>query len=133
MSNLMSTSNKTEIIRSLFGIFEAGPENPIEVSNKFITFLAEDAEFRLGNSDTIVARKNICISLVAFCQQVKSIYHDIKHVWEPEKNVVLLEMEVTYHRLDGKIVTLPVMDLFRFNNDLIQELRIFMDINPLLA
>jgi hypothetical protein len=129
----MSNSAKTEIIKHLFVILEAGPENSIEASNKFITFLTKDAEFRLGNSDTIVGHKNICKSLVAFCQQVKSIYHDIKYVWEPEKNVVLLDMEVTYYRLDGTIVTLPVMDFFRFKGNLIQELRIFMDINPLFA
>jgi hypothetical protein len=47
--------------------------------------------------------------------------------------VVFLEMEVTYYRLDGIKVTLPVMDLFQFKGDLIQEVKIYMDINPVFV
>ena len=133
MSNLVAKSAKTEIIKHLFATLEAGPGDPIKASDEFVTFLAEDAQFRLGNPDAKVGREDISDSLVAFCRQVKGIYHDIKLMWEPEENVVILDMEVTYYRLDGTVLRLPVMDFFRFKGNLIQELRIFMDVNPVFA
>ncbi|BAY50076.1 hypothetical protein SAMD00079811_77050 (plasmid) [Scytonema sp. HK-05] len=132
MSNLVATSAKTEIIKRLFDAFESGPDAPIQASDKYVTYLTEDVHFRLGNLDTLVGRKAIRDSLVDFCQQVKSIYHDIKQKWEIG-DVVFLDMEATYYRQDGTTVTLPVMDVFRFKGDLIQQLQIFMDINPIFG
>lgn len=132
MSNLAAKSTKTQIIKTLFEALESVPNSPIESSEKYVTFLTESAEFRFGNLDTLVGHKAIKDSLVDFCQQVKSIYHDIKGEWEIG-DVVFLKMEVTYYRLDGIAVTLPVMDLIQFKGDLIQELQIFMDINPVFA
>jgi hypothetical protein len=40
---------------------------------------------------------------------------------------------VTYWRKDGTSITLPCADIFRFAGDKIQELRIFMDANPLFV
>lgn len=122
-----------EIIKRLFAALESGPDDPTKASDEYVTFLTEDAQFLLGNPAPMVGRQAIRDSLVAFCRQVKGIYHDIKQKWELEENVVILDMEVTYYRLDGTAVTLPVMDYFRFKGDLIQELRIFMDVNPVFA
>lgn len=133
MSNLVATSAKMEIIKRLFAALESGPDDPTKASDEYVTFLTEDAQFLLGNPAPMVGRQAIRDSLVAFCRQVKGIYHDIKQKWELEENVVILDMEVTYYRLDGTAVTLPVMDYFRFKGDLIQELRIFMDVNPVFA
>lgn len=133
MSNLVGTSVKTEIIKRLFTAFETGPSNPIKAADDYITFLTEDSQFKLGNQDARLGHKDIRESIVFFCQQVKGIYHDIKQVWQPEENVVILEMEVTYYRLDDTVVTFSVIDLFRFKGNLIKEIKIFMDINPLFA
>ncbi|MBH8563059.1 nuclear transport factor 2 family protein [Nostoc sp. CENA67] len=132
MSNLAGTSTKTQIIKNLFEVLESGPNTPIQSSERYVTFLTESAQFRFGNFDTLVGHNAIKDSLVNFCQQVKSIYHDIKREWE-FGDVVFLDMEVTYYRLDGTAVTLPVMDFFQFKGNLIQELGIYMDISPLFA
>jgi hypothetical protein len=39
-------------------------------------------------------------------------------------------MDVIYWRKDGSSVSLPCMDIFRFEGDKVAELRIFMDANP---
>lgn len=132
MSNLIAKSTKTQIIKYLFEALESVTDNPIESSEKYVNFLTESAQFRFGNLDALVGHKAIKNSLVDFCQQVKGIYHDIKREWEIG-DVVFLEMEVTYYRLDGIKVTLPVMDLFQFKGDLIQEVKIYMDINPVFV
>ncbi|MEH2313015.1 MAG: nuclear transport factor 2 family protein [Nostoc sp.] len=132
MSNLVAKSTKTQIIKDLFETFESGTVTPIQSAEKYVDFLTESAKFRFGNFDALVGHKAIKDSLVNFCQQVKSIYHDIKREWEIG-DVVFLDMEVTYYRLDGVSVTLPVMDFFQFKGDLIEELQIFMDINPVFT
>ncbi|MCW5316085.1 hypothetical protein GTQ43_20380 [Nostoc sp. KVJ3] len=132
MSNLVAKSTKTQILKDLFEALESGTVTPIQSSEKYVNFLTESAKFRFGNFDALVGHKAIKDSLVNFCQQVKSIYHDIKREWEIG-DVVFLDMEVTYYRLDGVSVTLPVMDFFQFKGDLIEELQIFMDINPVFT
>ncbi|GAX36248.1 nuclear transport factor 2 family protein [Nodularia sp. NIES-3585] len=129
MSNLVATSTKTQIIKSLFEALESGTNTPISSSEQYVSFLTETAQFRFGNLDALVGHKAIQESIVEFCQQVKSISHDIKRKWEIG-DVVFLNMEVSYYRLDGINVKLPVMDFFQFKGDLIEEIQIFMDISP---
>ena len=50
-------------------------------------------------------------------------------MWEVG-DVVFVEMDVFYWRLDGSMVVLPCCDIFRVEGNKFLELRIFMDINP---
>jgi hypothetical protein len=43
------------------------------------------------------------------------------------------EMTVTYTRKDGEVHTLPACDTIRIQNGKVQELRIYMDISPVLG
>ena len=133
MSNLIATSSKTKTIQLLFAALEAGPKEQKKALNEYVALLTSNARFRLGNQETVTGRKAILESLVLFCQQVKDIHHDVKLVWEPEENVALLQMEVTYQRLDNTKVTLPAMDFLRFKDDLVEEVQIFMNPNPIFV
>jgi len=120
------------IIQRLFAAGEAAPGNP-KKSEEFTTFFTENPRYRFGNPDTMVTHKAIRDSSVDFSSKVKGLRHIVKTVWQPEEDAVILEMDVAYYRFDGKTVTLPVMDFFRFEGDKISELRIFMDVNPVFA
>jgi hypothetical protein len=133
MSNLVAKTIKAQIVKCLFTAFEAGPRNPVKAADEYINFFAQEGQLRIGNADEIIGRKEIGNSITLFCQQVKSIFHNVKYIWELEGDVVLLDMDVTYCRLDNTVVTLPAMNFFRFQGDLIQELQIFMDINPVFS
>lgn len=121
-----------EIIQRLFATGEAAPSD-LTNSDKFATFFTEQPRYRFGNPETMTTHQAIRDSSVAFSSKVKGLRHLIKTVWQPEEDVLLIEMDVAYYRFDGKTVTLPVMDFFRFEGDLISELRIFMDVNPVFA
>lgn len=133
MSNLVATSSKTKTIQLLFAAFEAGPKEQEKALNKYVALLTNDARFRLGNQETIIGREAILESLVLFCQQVKDIYHDVELIWEPEENIALLQMEVTYQRIDNTKVTLPAMDFLKFKDDLVEEVQIFMNPTPIFV
>jgi ketosteroid isomerase-like protein len=50
-----------------------------------------------------------------------------------DDSTLVCEMTVTYYRHDGKEFTLPCSDTIRVKNGKVQELRIYMDIGPVLA
>ena len=120
------------IIQCLFAAGEAAPGNP-KKSDEFTTFFTENPHYRFGNPDTMVTHKAIRDSSIEFSSKVKGLRHIIKTVWQTEEDAIIIEMDVAYYRFDGKTVTLPVMDFFRFEGDKISELRIFMDVNPVFA
>ncbi|NEQ29114.1 MAG: hypothetical protein F6K28_61285 [Microcoleus sp. SIO2G3] len=46
---------------------------------------------------------------------------------------MIVEMDVIYTRHDDTVITLPVADIFRFEGDLIGDMRIFMDVYLVFA
>lgn len=121
-----------DIIQRLFATGEAAPSD-LTNSDKFATFFTKHPHYRFGNPEPMVTHQAIRESSRAFSSKVKGLRHIVKTAWQPEEDVVILEMDVAYYRFDGKTVTLPVMDFFRFKGNLISELRIFMDVNPVFA
>lgn len=100
-----------------------------ETADEFASYFTENAFLHFGSSPAIIGRQAIWESSVAFRQKLKSVTHDIKSMWEMGE-VVICQMEVTYLRHDGKVLSLPCTDTIRFQGDKVQELRIYMDISP---
>ena len=98
-------------------------------SQGFIDFFTDHPVYQFGNFPICFDKAAINASVTAFFGSVSALYHDIKMLWEVGE-VVFVEMDVTYWRLDGSVVTLPCADIFRFEGDKVTELRIFMDANP---
>jgi len=101
-------------------------------ADEFASYFTEDAYFRFANAPAVMGRNAIHESSIAFRQKLKSVTHDIKSIWEMG-DVVVCEMEVTYTRHDGKIVTLPCTDIIRMNGELFSDLRVYMDISPVFV
>lgn len=122
-----------DIIQRLFAAGEAAPGDPTKSDEFASFFIEENPQYQFGNADTVVTREAIRDSSVEFSSKIKGLHHIIKAVWQPEKNLVLVQLDVAYYRFDGNTVILPVMDLFRFEGDLISELLIFENVDPVLA
>lgn len=112
-------------------VFEAGEAMDVE---RFSGRFTEDTLYQFGNEPIVRGRQGIkeADSIAAFNKTVKSIKHDIKGMWEVGQ-LLIVEMEVTYVRRDGKSFTLPACDTVRFEGDFVKEMRIYMDIGPVLA
>jgi hypothetical protein len=98
-------------------------------SDGFIGFFTDKPMYQFGNADPCLDKKAIHASVTAFFSAVQALYHDIRNMWEVG-DLLLVEMDVVYWRKDGSSVRLPCADIFRFEGDKVQELRIFMDANP---
>jgi ketosteroid isomerase-like protein len=101
-------------------------------ADEFASYFTENAFFQFGNSPPLIGRKAIWESSIAFRQQLKSVTHEIKSMWEVGE-VVICEMDVTYVRHDEKVLRLPCTDTIRFQGEKLQELRVYMDISPLFS
>jgi len=95
----------------------------------FIEFFTDKPIYQFGNYPICFDKPSIETSTTNFFSMVSALYHDIKMLWEIGE-VVFVEMDVTYWRKDGSVVTLPCMDIVRFEGNKIAELRICMDANP---
>jgi hypothetical protein len=98
-------------------------------SEGFIGFFTETPVYQFGNGEPCLDRTAIKASVDQFFSGVEALYHNIKTLWEIG-DTAFVEMDVIYWRKDGSSVTLPCADIFRFDGDKLQELRIFMDANP---
>ena len=119
-----SSEAGTELVERMFG---AGKS-----LDDYVSFFAEDALYRFGNYPPIRGRPAIRQAAANFRQRVRGVSHAVEGMWESGDTVVS-EMEITYTRLDGRQVTVPCCDVFRVNGDKIQEMRIFVDVTPVIS
>ncbi|MBD2293150.1 nuclear transport factor 2 family protein [Anabaena sphaerica FACHB-251] len=117
------SGTNTDLVKRLFSRGEAFD------SAGFITFFTDTPVYQFGNFDVCLDKESIKKSADAFFSQIDAVYHEIKMIWE-EGDAVFVEMDVTYWRKDGSVVSLPCFDIFRVEGDKFSELRIFMDVNP---
>jgi ketosteroid isomerase-like protein len=120
-----------ELARLIRQVFEAGEAMDV---HRFAQRFTEDALYQFGNEPPARGREGIieARSIAAFNQTVKSIVHHVKGMWEIG-DLLIVEMQVTYVRHDGKQFTLPACDTVRFKGDLVEEMRIYMDISPVFV
>ncbi|MDZ4798857.1 MAG: nuclear transport factor 2 family protein [Bryobacteraceae bacterium] len=100
-----------------------------------MTLFADDATYQFGNYPAAVGIDNIKATVAAsHLDFIKSCSFDVKSMIEPGGGVVACEMDIIYGTTDGRTITLPCADLFRFNEQgQVTFMQIFMDAGPLFA
>lgn len=101
-------------------------------TNKFLTFLADGAQFRFGNAPAAVGKDVIRQAVGGFFQSIKGISHNILRTWT-HPDTVICQGEVTYTRHDSSQLTVPFVDIFGMEGNLIKDYLIYIDITPLYA
>jgi ketosteroid isomerase-like protein len=127
-SNPQKFSGKLiDIVKSMF---KAGESMNIE---NFVKFYTDDALYQFGNFPIAYGPPGIREASVDFLEKVEKVYHHMKNMWQVGDDTVVAEMQVTYIRHDGRVFTLPCCDTIKFKGEKVQELRIYMDINPVFS
>jgi ketosteroid isomerase-like protein len=102
-------------------------------ADAWATYLADDATMRFGNEPPIHGRQGCRDALAAFYETIDGVSHSVVGQWEPD-GAGIVESEVTYTRKDGKRVTVPVVTIYRTNDeDLIDDYRVYIDLSPVFA
>ncbi len=98
----------------------------------FASYLAEDCVLRFANADEVVGRDAIEEAIAGFFSTIKGLSHHIVEQWDVDDTTVV-QLEVTYTRMDDRRVTLPAVTIYRRAGDLIDEYRIYIDLAPIYA
>lgn len=96
----------------------------------FVGYLTDDASFRFGSAPAVRGRAAIREAVDGFFSTIAASSHYIRQTLTSGTTQVC-EGKVTYTRLDGTSVTLPFVDVFEFDGDLIADYKIYIDIAPL--
>ncbi len=101
-------------------------------ADTFASFLTEDAQFRYGSSPATVGKENIRDGVAMFFTQYKKLRHSLIGTWTLP-DVVFMQGDVTYTRLDGADITVPFVNCLKMRGDKIHEYLIYIDPSPMAA
>lgn len=97
--------------------------------DEFMPFFTADLFYKVGSHDPVIGPKAAADYLASFYKTVKPATHDLRGIWELDGGIVIVEMDANYNRIaDGKRVTVPCCDVYRFDGDLIKEWRVYPDV-----
>jgi ketosteroid isomerase-like protein len=113
-------------LRRVFATFDAKDVSTLA------SFMTDDVELRLGNAETIKGKTAFVDAVKGFLASIAGVRHEILTVYE-DGDAAIVEFDVHYTRLDGKVVTLPCCNVFRLRDGLIAEYRSYMDASPVYA
>ena len=99
---------------------------------EFTALHTEDVRLRFGNAETVVGRDAVVGGITDFWGAIKGLRHNFVQTWD-DGDVEIVEALIDYTRHDGKVVTLPCTSILRKRGDLVQDLRIYMDVSPVFA
>ncbi|MFM0121601.1 nuclear transport factor 2 family protein [Paraburkholderia sp. RL18-101-BIB-B] len=96
----------------------------------FANCLTENCTFVHANSDPVIGRVNAAATSQNFLRLLAGIKHDLVNVWAFE-DVIVSQISVTYTRKDGSTLTIPAVTIWKLQDKLIDECRIYADTSPL--
>ena len=99
-------------------------------TESFLSFIHKDATFRFGSSPAVTGHAGIRTAVEGFFSSFAALQHDLQRVIADGNNVAC-EGEVTYTRHDGSKITLPFVNVFEIDGELILQYRVYIDIAPL--
>ena len=101
-------------------------------TERFLSFIAEDATFRFGSAPAVTGRAAIRAAVESFFASFAALRHVLQRLIADD-DAVVCEGEVTYTRHDGSSITLPFVNVFEVDDGLISVYRIYIDSGPLYA
>jgi|SRR5882757_779143 len=129
MTNAHTTSSDVDqFIRGMFAAVDAGDAERIG------GLVTDGVRFRFGSAEPLTGRAALVAASRQFSGAIAGLRHEITDLWQPEEGTVVAELLVTYRRHDGVELTLPCCNIFRLSGDgLVDDYRIYMDVNPVFA
>jgi ketosteroid isomerase-like protein len=100
--------------------------------DKYVTFFADDAEYKVGNTDPVVGPQGIREFVTFITPVIKTVTHEIKNIWGVG-DTVICEVDVIYNRHDGKVFRVPNVNIIRFQGDKVHKFQAFIDASEVFA
>jgi len=117
----------SDIVQRAFATVEA---NDVDT---YVSLFTDDAVYQAANFPPVIGPQGIKQFAAPVMETFSRVTHDVKAMWEPERDVVIAEVLLTYHRKDGKVTELPCLDVIRLQGGKIKSLQAYLDISPAFA
>lgn len=98
----------------------------------FIDMLTDDHKFIFGSRPPVIGKDDAREQVLFFWTLIGRLKHNIWRVTEAG-DLIFVEANVDYERLDGQWVTVPCCDVIRIRGDKICEQRAYLDQSPVFA
>lgn len=99
-------------------------------TTKFVSFMTENAVFTFGNAPSAEGKENVFQVVDGFFKSIKAIrHHDLQSFDNGE--YVIVRGSSTYTRHNDSTLTVPFCNVFKMNNQLIEDYRIYIDLSTL--
>jgi len=117
------------LIDRIYQVFAAADQLNLD---EWIVYFTKEAQFRFGNTAPVAGHDKIRQVMAQFFSTIQTMHHEFVGMYEQD-NVVIAEAEVTFTRLDNKVVQIPAVTVFRMQGDLVEDFRLYMDAAPIYA
>lgn len=121
------TDTHVELVRTLIRAVDAADHDAIAA------LTAADVHFRFGNAAPTDTQSELLAAAQSFRDAIADLRHTVLDLWEVDNRTVVALMDVHYRRLDGGELNLPCCNVFGVRNGVVNDYRIYMDVNPVLA
>ena len=99
----------------------------------FCKFLTDDGEFRYGSPPAVKGRDAVNEYVEGFFSMIKSLTHDITFTRTIDDGaIILVGGDVIYTCFDDTVVTIPFLNKFEMEGDLIRKYHVYADPAPLM-
>jgi ketosteroid isomerase-like protein len=98
----------------------------------FINMLTDDHQFTFGSRPPVVGKDDARAVVLHFWSLIGRLRHNIWRVTETD-DLIFVEANVDYERLDGNVVTVPCCDVIRVRDRKLCEQRAYLDQSPVWA
>ena len=119
--------SNSDIVRRAFAAVEA---NDLDT---YVSLFTDDAVYQAANFPPVIGPEGIRKFAMPVMETFSRVTHDVKAMWEPETDVVIAEVILTYTRKDGKVTALPCIDVVRLDGGKIKSLQAYLDLSPAFA
>ena len=115
-----------EWIREYFGVVDSMD------MDRYLALHTDDVRFRFANAPTSTGKQAIRDGLTPFWGSIAALRHEVVQTWDTGE-AGISEAVTVYTRKDGSEVGIPVTTILRKRGDLVEDVRIYMDLAPLFA
>jgi hypothetical protein len=93
---------------------------------------SDDVVVTFGNNPPARGKEEVAGNIGYFWSLIDGLKHNIVHTYEVN-GTTILETQVDYHRKDGKTVTVPCTSVLHRSGDLVDALRVYIDLAPVFS
>jgi hypothetical protein len=100
--------------------------------DEWIARHSPDVVVKFGNNPPAHGKEEVAGNIGYFWSLIGGLKHNFVNTWEVD-GTTILELDVDYLRKDGTTVTVPCTSFLHRAGDLVDELRVYIDVAPVFA